>query len=146
MESAPKGKGKKILHIDSRTIEEIALDNKRLKDKLKYNLECLNMKRKELHENKHKESFNKLLEKNRKIFAFRCNIDTPIPEDKSNLIKNTINDLLAKNKAKICKIFTMNNFIYIKTNINIVIRAERLDLPDGNALIQINPKSIFTQS
>ena len=132
-----------IKQIDGRTIDEIAHENQQLREKLKYNIECLNLKKKELQENKMTEAHKQLLEKSRKTFAFRLAIYYMLKPDEQQKVYNQLNELIKKQKAKTMKIFMLNNFIYFKTNINIKLPFDKIPLEDGKQLEQINPKDIL---
>lgn len=141
--SIPKPKlNKKIPHIDARSLEEISLEIGRLKDQLKYNTMCLNLKRKELTENKLKSSFQKIIEKPRKTFSYRINADQITP-DIQTMVQETLQEYLKKLKSVMKKAFFINNFIYFKTNINITIKEDTINLPNGMVMTQINPKDIL---
>jgi hypothetical protein len=137
-----KAKDKQIPHIDARSIDDIALEINRLKDQLKYNLTCLSLKKHELNENKLKDDFKKIMEKPRKTFSFYVNSDKITP-DIQILIQNTLSNYLEKMKARMTKSFFLNNFIYFKTNINITIQVDTIDMPNGMVMTQINPKNIL---
>lgn len=134
----------KIKQIDARSIQDIELENKHLREKLNYNLDCLKFKRQECSKIKQTESLKRLLEKNRKTFAFRINLDpiqtTQYQEECFNILKNTVSKY---NNAKIIKIFMLNNFIYFKTNLNITLNLDKIPTNDGHQMEQLNPKDIL---
>jgi len=129
-----------IPHIDARTINEITLDNQRLKEKLKYNRECLKIKRTEIREKKLKQEFKQNINKAKKVFAFKINKDKLTQDDEKN-IKDIFKNIAEKNNVKIQTMFIMNNLTYLKLNTNISIPTEKLSLPDGSQMEQINPKN-----
>jgi hypothetical protein len=131
-----------IPHIDARTINEITLDNQRLKEKLKYNRECLKIKRTEIKEKKLKQEFKQNINKAKKVFAFKINKDKLTQDDEKN-IKDIFKNIAEKNNVKIQTMFIMNNLTYLKLNTNISIPTEKLSLPDGSQMEQINPKNIL---
>lgn len=131
-----------IPHIDARTINEITLDNQRLKEKLKYNRECLKIKRTEIREKKLKQEFKQNINKAKKVFAFKINKDKLTQDDEKN-IKDIFKNIAEKNNVKIQTMFIMNNLTYLKLNTNISIPTEKLSLPDGSQMEQINPKNIL---
>jgi len=133
----------KIKHIDGRTIDEIALENQRLKDQLKYNVECINNIKKLKKEEKNKETLKNLLTKNRKTFGFRIVMDGKPNADEQREIYEEIKKLIEKEKAKIRSIFILNNYLYLKTNINILFSVGTLSLPNGRMVEQINPRDIL---
>lgn len=142
MESAPTTQNSKIPHIDARTIDEIAMDNKRLMDQLKYNHMCMNLRKKENLDQKIKTNIEKIIQKPRKTFAFRINIDK-MTLDQQQIAFDTINSLIKIKDAKITKSFTLNNYIYIRINHNLTINQEKINLPTGHIMEQINPKDII---
>ena len=140
--SKNKDNTKVIPHIDARSLDEISNEVTRLKEQLKYNTMCLNLKKKELTDNKMKDEFKKIIDKPRKIFSFRINCDRILP-DIQLMIQNLLNKILSEKKAKMTKAFFLNNFIWYKTNINIVMNMDNLQLENGMVMEQINPKDII---
>lgn len=142
MESAPITTTKTVHHIDARSMSDIAIDNKRLMDQLKYNHICMTLRKKELQEEKYKNNLQKILTKARRTFAFRIVIDK-LDINTQTMAFDTINSLIKSNHGKILKSFTLNNFIYIKINISIKITQDKISIPNGIMMEQINPKDII---
>lgn len=139
----PINKNKIIIpHIDARTIEEISLENKQLKDQLKYNIKCLNEKRKLLMEKRRQTIFKKQIDKSRRIYAFRINADKLDP-DIQTMIKETITNILKKDKIKMTQLLALNNFIWFKTNKGTHLN-ERIELKNGMTMEQINPNDFLS--
>jgi hypothetical protein len=133
---------KTFTHIDARTIDEIALENQQLKEKLKYNAKCLNVKKNELKLHKQSEKFKEKILKPRVNFAFRINIDPPVTLDQQRELREILEKEITNQNMKLISLIMLNNFIYLKVNHPIVLH-ERYDLCTGNVAEQIDPKDFM---
>ena len=133
---------KTFTHIDARTINEIALENQQLKEKLKYNAKCLNVKKNELKLHRQSEKFKEKILKPRVNFAFRINIDPPITLDQQRELREILEKEITNQNMKLISLIMLNNFLYLKVNHPIVLH-ERYDLSMGNVAEQIDPKDFM---
>ena len=131
-----------INHIDARTIEEIAKENEHLKEKLKYNIKCLNVKKNELKLKRLSDLQKEKLMKPRITFAFRINVDLPISLEQQRELREILEKEINKSNKKMISLIRMNNFIYIKTNGPIILN-ETYSLSTGHIACQIDPKDFM---
>lgn len=125
---------------ETRTIEDIAIENAQLKKKIANNLNLIKTL-KETNDNQKKEKeWATKIKSLRKIFAFECNekITPTIQQD----INNWLEDIKTKFNCKLDKLFILNDFLYFKSNINIEISKDIIII-NNFSLKQINPKFIL---
>lgn len=131
-----------ISHIDGRTIQEIALENQHLKEKLKYNIKCLNVKKNELKLHRLEILQKEKLTKPRITFAFRINVDGQIDTNQQKELREILEKQIKDQGKKIMNLIILNNFIYIKTNGPIILN-ENYSLCTGHIAQQIEPKDFL---
>lgn len=131
-----------VNHIDARTIEDISKENAHLKEKLKYNIKCLNIKKHELKIKRLTELQKEKILRPRITFAFRINIDPPVGLEQQKELREILEKEITKANKKIMSLIMMNNFIYIKTNGPMVLN-ETYNLCTGHVACQIDPKDFM---
>ena len=127
---------------DSRSIEDIVLENTQLRDKLRDNMKILVQKKKILKSEKQVKTFLMAIKMPRKVFAFKI-----LFKDGKGSV-NAVNEacVFLKNiiGCPIVKQFCINEFIYLKVKYNKVLPEATYTLCDGVELVQVEPRSIFT--
>lgn len=127
---------------DSRTIEEIVLENTQMRDKLRYNMKVLSGKKRILKSEKQVNNFLMSIKFPRKVFAFKI----IFPNGKGSV--EAVNDacIYLKNifGCPVTKQFCVNEYVYMKTKYNKVLSDTEYKLAKGIILVQVDPRSIFT--
>ena len=129
---------KKILN--SKSLEELAKENKELLDKIRQNAILLHMKKINEKHDKEEKKMSELLKKARKTFAFHAISNSPIDFIK---VQKFIEEFWKKLGKNISKFIVINNFVYIKSKENLIISDREMGIDGTVTLEQINPKDII---
>ena len=129
------------MKIETRTIDQISKENKELLEKLRYNAQCIRLKKQEMQEEKESKKFQEILNKNRKTFAFS------LKSEKDTLdiaeINKFINEFFLNLHISIKKIIILNKFLYVTTKQNLKFNQPTIILHDTYVLEQVNPHSLI---
>lgn len=129
------------MKIETRTIDQISQENKELLEKLRYNAQCIRLKKQEMQEEKESKKFQEILNKNRKTFAFS------LKSEKDTLdiaeINKFINEFFLNLHISIKKIIILNKFLYVSTKQNLKFNQPTIILHDTYVLEQVNPHSLI---